>query len=105
MALLTVALLTMARHALLLEHGCERTHNDYFADALLERGADVHKSDSHNSTPLHISCFEGHIEVVRMLLANGADMNSEDKDGDKPIVNALVQDHSAIVGLLETASL
>ena len=31
----------MARHALLLEHGCERTHNDYFADALAERGADA----------------------------------------------------------------
>ena len=25
----------MSRHALLLEHGCERTHNDYFAGALV----------------------------------------------------------------------
>ena len=33
--------MAMARHALLLEHGCERTHNDYFADALAERGADA----------------------------------------------------------------
>jgi len=36
-----MAIPTMIRHALLLEHGCERTHNDYFADALAERGADA----------------------------------------------------------------
>src|SRR5690606_12822210 len=33
----------MVKHALLLEHGCEMTHNSYVRQLMLERGIDLHQ--------------------------------------------------------------
>ena len=50
-----------------------------------------------------MACYKGHIEVVRLLLANGAgaDIDREDEDGDTPLADAGYEDHSDIVALLE----
>ena len=39
-------------------------------------------------TALHNSCCNGHIEVVKYLLANGADINIADEDGWTPLHGA-----------------
>ena len=38
------------------------------ARLLLEKSAEVNKSDEHGQTPLHIAVFMGKIEMVRLLL-------------------------------------
>ena len=66
-------------------------------------GADVHKASNQNRTPLHEASYGGHIDVVRLLLANGAaaDIDREDEVGDTPLAAAGYEDHSDIVALLE----
>jgi len=41
-------------------------------DYLIGKGADVDARDKHDITPLLAAVFEGHTEVVRLMLANGA---------------------------------
>ena len=56
-----------------------------------------------NRTPLHAASCSGHIDVVRLLLANGAgaDIDREDEEGDTPLADAGYEDHSDIVALLK----
>jgi ankyrin repeat protein len=48
------------------------------ARQLLEKSAEVNKSDEHGQTPLHIAVFMGKIEMVRLLLEYNADVNKAD---------------------------
>ena len=70
---------------------------------LLDKGADVHKASNGNRTPLHQASYTGHIDVVRLLLANGAnaDLDVKDKDGDTPVADAKRWGRNAVVALLE----
>ena len=69
----------------------------------MEHGADVHRRDSRNTTPLNAACCYGHIAVVRLLLDNGAvaDLNVADEDDDTPMANAKHWGYPAVVDLLE----
>jgi len=41
----------------------------------VENGADINKKNNNNgTTPLHITCEKGHIEVLKYLVENGADI-------------------------------
>jgi hypothetical protein len=48
------------------------------ARQLLEKSAEVNKSDEHGQTPLHIAVFMGEIEMVRLLLEYNTDVNKVD---------------------------
>ena len=52
--------------------------NQEIARLLLEKSAEVNKSDEHGQTPLHIAVFMGKIEMVRLLLEYNADVNKAD---------------------------
>ena len=52
---------------------------------LLERGADINKTDNHGETPLLGASRNGHLNVVRVLLAGGADINKADNNGITPL--------------------
>jgi len=32
-------------------------------------------------TPLHIAAYNGHIEIIKLLIKNGIDINIKDKSG------------------------
>ena len=93
--------------------GCEsRTsppqHGDYrllgaamsgdlrLAKRLIEEGADLNQTDSHNRyTPLAISADQGHESVVELLIAKGADLNK-----CCPLYHAAWQGDARIVKIL-----
>ncbi|VDI68417.1 Hypothetical predicted protein [Mytilus galloprovincialis] len=52
------------------------------------------------SSPLHIACFMGRIDVVRCLLHHNADINMTKEDGTTPLFYASEVGHEDIVRLL-----
>jgi ankyrin repeat protein len=75
---------------------------------LLDSDADIHKQRTAGTggdggqgcTALVLACIEGHIDVVRLLLARGADPNVEDAGGDTALSWALLMEHAAVAELL-----
>ena len=43
------------------------------------RGADIHLPDVENDTPLMIAAYDGHADVVRLLIKLGARLDQLDK--------------------------
>ena len=43
------------------------------------RGADIHLPDVENDTPLMIAAYDGHADVVRLLIELGARLDELDK--------------------------
>jgi ankyrin repeat protein len=60
----------------------------HIAQELIEKGADIHKPNNHNSTPLHEACLKGHLETVRKLIKYGANINKPDECGSTPLHKA-----------------
>lgn len=44
-------------------------------DYLITKGAEINARDKHDITPLLAAIFEGHTEVVRLMLEKGAEKN------------------------------
>ena len=42
---------------------------------------DLNTKDKYGSTPLHLSAYAGHKEIVELLIKNNADLSVKDKDG------------------------
>lgn len=57
-------------------------------------------SNDEGLTPLHIACDNGHIDIVRFLLANGANIEAKPKDGRTPLMHAISNDHFEIAEFL-----
>ena len=83
------------------------SHHRYLeiVQALLGRGADVHKSNYDGDTALHKASEEGHIEVVRALLeaGAGADVRRVDEYDSTPIYHACDAKHMEIFRALVEA--
>ena len=58
-----------------------------------ERKADIGLLTSADETPLHIACYLGRIEMVRMLIERGIKVDEPDKAGYKPIHWACLNGH------------
>ena len=58
----------------------------------------VDLQDKDGASPLHITCQEGHTEVVRALLSAGtAKVDLQDNDGDAPLRMACQEGHTEVV--------
>jgi ankyrin repeat protein len=59
----------------LLSFACSQQREEGYLEVarlLLDRGADVDKSDHRGRTPLFYPCVKGHLQVVKLLLMGGA---------------------------------
>ena len=71
---------------------------------LLDAGADVNKAHIvYHFTPLMVSAYNGHTEIVRELIRRGADVNFITNKGDSAIENAAHVGHLEVVKVLIAA--
>ena len=54
------------------------------AEALVDRGADIHAGNDYGNTPLHLAAWGNAVEVAQFLVGRGADINARDNAGDTP---------------------
>lgn len=74
-------------------------------EELIKKGVDPNAKTRYGVTALAFACDHGHLEVVKVLLANGADVNVKDTFyGGTPMDSALESGHTEIVKLLLEAS-
>ena len=70
---------------------------------MISVGVDVNQAKNDDgSTPLHIACHKGHIEVVATLLAENADVNQAANDGTTPLYVACENGDLGVVQLLSS---
>eukprot|EP01114_Cavostelium_apophysatum_P006874 TRINITY_DN1840_c0_g1_i1.p1 TRINITY_DN1840_c0_g1~~TRINITY_DN1840_c0_g1_i1.p1 ORF type:complete len:1243 (-),score=449.77 TRINITY_DN1840_c0_g1_i1:160-3888(-) len=64
------------------------------ASALLANKADYNQRDSEGLTPVHHSCFNGHVDITRILLEQkGVKFNDADHAGSTPLHKACYHGH------------
>ena len=56
-------------------------HDVDLARLLVTKGADINAQNSRQLTPLYLTSFNGHEDIVRYLLSAGADQGLPDIDG------------------------
>ena len=71
------------------------------AQLLLSRRADPNIGTDENKTPLLSAAFQGHVEMVRILIDAGADVNAaETRYGYAPLLDAASHGHVDVIRLL-----
>lgn len=75
--------------------------NPEMVSKLLGAGAEIDQPcGSYDRTPLHVACSKGHIEVVKLLVAQGADMNRQDDEGFNSLHHAAFWDQRKVAAFL-----
>ncbi|CAG2205865.1 unnamed protein product [Mytilus edulis] len=72
----------------------------HVADYISKKSVDYVFDVDAGSSPLHIACFMGRIDVVRCLLDHNANINMTKEDGTTPLFYACEVGHEDIVRLL-----
>jgi len=67
---------------------------------LMESGAEIDKTDIHNESPLHIACWKGKEDAVRLLLAYDANTEIKNLDGEKAYDIAVKFGHNKCAKLI-----
>ncbi|KAG2456361.1 ANR50 protein, partial [Polypterus senegalus] len=71
------------------------------AKVMLEKGnVPLESKDAEGRTALHVSCWQGHLESVNLLLSHKADANAVDAEGRPPLHSSAWQGHVAVARLL-----
>jgi uncharacterized protein len=79
------------------------TRNDIRrVESLIAAGTDVNLKDKNGVSPLSIASFQGHLEVVKRLLAANANVNA-DMDALNPLLNAMLGNNREVAKLLINA--
>jgi ankyrin repeat protein len=72
-------------------HECARLNRPHHATLLLQHGALVDTDDAAGDAPIHLACWEGHVDVaIALLTAGNADLNRlSGRDGNTPLLCAI----------------
>lgn len=75
-----------------------------YVPLLIRHGAQLNATVWPGLTALHIAARDGHLEVVRALLAGGGDPGAKTPDGDTPLTLAETGGHTEVAALLRRHS-
>ncbi|MDE4969944.1 ankyrin repeat domain-containing protein, partial [Francisella tularensis] len=64
-------------------------------------GVDSNKGDYDKRTALHLAAAEGHEDSVKYLIRKGADINAIDRWVKKPLDDAIMNNNTSIIVLLD----
>ncbi|CAM9479376.1 unnamed protein product [Ectocarpus fasciculatus] len=78
---------------------CSRYGELEDVEAILSSGVDANHQDAHGNTALHLSCANGHADVIRALIKAGAS-HLPNGAGNRPLQWAVQNKHDACVKLL-----
>lgn len=67
---------------------------------IIIRVTELDAADEEGRTPLHVACWQGHTEVVQVLLSHGALTDAQDNENRTPLQSAAWQGHDRITELL-----
>ena len=67
---------------------------------MLEKGAEVDRADKDGTTPLIVTCQEGHVDAARLLLDKGAEVDRAKENGVTPLWIACQDSHVDLARLL-----
>ncbi|XP_076872494.1 ankyrin repeat domain-containing protein 6b isoform X2 [Brachyhypopomus gauderio] len=73
-------------------------HADHVVQ-LINKGAKVAVT-KYGRTPLHLACYKGHVEVVKILLKAGCDLDVEDDGNQTALHRAAMVGHSDVISAL-----
>jgi ankyrin repeat protein len=68
--------------------------------AMIDAGADVHRTQPDGTTPLHWAVYRVDVELVAALLGRGADPDVVNAFGSSPLAEAVKVGNAAMVGML-----
>ncbi|WP_307972317.1 ankyrin repeat domain-containing protein [uncultured Brachyspira sp.] len=63
-------------------------------------GANINIKDDKGNTPLIIASYNGHKEIVSMLIKNKANINDRNNEGDTAVMEACKQKNMDIIAIL-----
>ena len=74
---------------------------------MVRLGVDVNKAidNEDGATPLCIASQNGHLEIVKVLIAAGADVNQATKNGCTPLYVASLYGHLEVIKVLIASGL
>ncbi|KAL5007075.1 hypothetical protein ScPMuIL_015881 [Solemya velum] len=78
----------------------ENNHLEIATSMLKDQPDLVNVRDDDKYSPLHRACYNGHIDMVRMLLSRGADIQARTIDGWQPLHSAARWNQASVVSLL-----
>jgi glutaminase len=70
---------------------------------MLARGVNLNAPDYDMRTALHLAASEGHYSVAVLLISHGADTKAKDRFGNTPLDDAIRNEHTQIVKLIEAS--
>ena len=72
-------------------HQAARLNRVQCARILIQNGAIVDQEDGKGDNPIHLACWEGHVEVTKLFLSSGADIDAlSGRDGNSPLFCAII---------------
>ncbi|CAG2241463.1 ANKRD49 [Mytilus edulis] len=78
----------------------ENNHLD-IVESILQSDPELIKScDDDMYTPLHRACYNGHVDMVKLLIRKNADVNAKTSDGWQPIHSAARWNQSDVIQVL-----
>jgi ankyrin repeat protein len=81
-------------------HLAARSGDQDLVNLLLKAGAAIEELTLNGQTALMLAAGQGHLAVVKQLVASGADVNAW-MDGETPLLHAAIGSHTAVYDFLE----
>ncbi len=70
------------------------------ADLHLHEGIAIHHYNNDEDTPLHVSSYNGHLNIVKLLIEKGSDVNFRNRRKQTPLHLAIFNGHSDVIEYL-----